>query len=124
MARFGCYAFHMTLTVRASRKGKQCSEQLGLDLRSATQRRNWGGRRKNSGRKPKNGHKAGVSHGGRPALLSRYPVHVTLKVKEDLPNLRSPEVYRAIEGAFFAAQGRAASGEGSKRFRVVHFCVQ
>lgn len=50
-------------------------------------------------------------------MASRYPVHVTLKVVEDLPNLRNMTCYRAIERVLF----EACEGQG---FRVVHFCVQ
>lgn len=89
------------------------SGQLALGLGEP---RTWGGKRKNAGRKPQNG-KAGVAHRVRPPLATRYPVHVTLKVVDDLPNLREMTCYRAIEQVLFAA----CEGEG---FRVVHFCVQ
>jgi REP element-mobilizing transposase RayT len=113
-----------------TRKGR--ADQLGLDLRSTRERRNWGGKRANAGRKPSNGKRAGVPHRRRPALASRYPVHVTLKVREGIPNLRSPNVYRAIEGALFVEQAleaertrqRARRERLGGHFRVVHFCVQ
>jgi REP element-mobilizing transposase RayT len=124
--------FRVSRSASTSSRRRRRAEQLGLDLRSARQRRNWGGKRNNSGRKPANGKKAGVPHRVRPALASRYPVHVTLKVAEGLPNLRSPEVYRAIERALFVEQALEAERalERARRerlgghFRVVHFCVQ
>jgi REP element-mobilizing transposase RayT len=122
----------MSRATRSSKRRKREAEQLGFDLRSERARRNWGGRRVNSGRKPANGQRAGVPHRCRPALASRYPAHVTLKVVEDLPNLRSPGVYRAIERALFVEQALETkrSRDSALRarlggpFRVVHFCVQ
>ena len=42
-----------------------------------------GGRRAGAGRKPK-GEKAGVSHRERAALAMRFPVHVTVKLRQGL----------------------------------------
>jgi putative transposase len=78
--------------------------------------RAWGGKRQGAGRKPK-GDKAGVSHRERPALASRYPVHVTLRVCSDVPNLRTRRCIRAIERAFIAGNERFG-------FRLLHFSVQ
>lgn len=46
-----------------------------------------GGRRRGAGPKPKHG-KPGVSHRQRSALAKRFPVHVTVKLKQGLPKLR------------------------------------
>ena len=77
--------------------------------------RTWGGKRRRAGRKPK-GERAGVSHRTRPALASRFPVHVTLRVVAELPTLRQQKARVAIE--------RAIRG-GSDRFgfRVVHYSI-
>lgn len=75
----------------------------------------WGGRRKGAGRKPK-GSRAGVAHRPRPKLASRFPVHVTLRVRAGLPSLRSRRANKAVERALLGGRER----EG---FRVVHFCV-
>ena len=85
-------------------------KQLPLGLKS------WGGRRKGAGRKPK-GDRAGVSHAARPALSQRTPVHVTLRVRDHVYNLRSKRCFRVIEAALYF---------GGERFglRVVHFSVQ
>jgi hypothetical protein len=76
----------------------------------------WGGRRKNAGRKPK-GRTAGVSHATRPELARRHPVHVTLRVRREVYNLRSQRCFRIIRGAFVAQKGRNG-------FRLNHFSVQ
>jgi len=75
-----------------------------------------GGWRANAGRKakPAGQHKG---HRARPVLASRFPVHVTLKVLEDAPNLRRRHCFEALRTAF--AKGRDRFG-----FRLVHFTVQ
>ena len=86
------------------------SRQLGFVFRT------WGGKRKGAGRKP-SGRRAGVSHRTRPALASRFPVHVGLRVRDDLPNLRGKTCLAAIRKAFAAGANRGT-------FRLVHYSVQ
>ena len=76
----------------------------------------WGGRRKGAGPKPK-GERAGVSHRQREALASRFPVHVTLKLKQGLPSLRRGQAHSVVVAAFAAMRERA-------NFRLVHYSVQ
>ncbi len=85
--------------------------QVELPLRP----RGRGGKRAGAGRKP-TGEKAGASHTARPPLASRFPVHVTLRVRADVPRLRTKPAYRLIRQCIVAA-----SREG---FRVVHHSVQ
>lgn len=87
--------------------------QLELPLRR------WGGKRSGAGRKPK-GARAGVSHRTRPALASRYPVHVTLRLHDDAPNLREGRIYAGIRACVAGANEAA---ERSGRARVVHYAV-
>jgi REP element-mobilizing transposase RayT len=75
-----------------------------------------GGFRPGSGRKPK-GDRAGVSHRQRAALASRFPVHVTLKMREGLKSLRGKAERRVLFEAF--AKGCERDG-----FRMVQFSVQ
>ena len=76
----------------------------------------WGGRRPGAGRKP-NGERAGVSHRERDALASRFPVHVTLKMRAGLPSLRHGRAHSAVLESFAGVRER----EG---FRLVHYSVQ
>ena len=85
-------------------------KQLDLTLRT------WGGRRRGAGRRP-SGRRPLVSHQTRPLLASRYPVHVSLKLRRDIPNVRSRRLYRPIKQDFIAGCKR----EG---FRVTHYSVQ
>ena len=76
----------------------------------------WGGARPGSGRKP-NGEKAGVSHRVRTALDGRFPVHVTIRVRAGVPNLRRMDPRRVMLQAF--RRGRERFG-----FRLVHYSIQ
>jgi len=74
-----------------------------------------GGRRAGAGRKPK-GARAGVPHRTRAALKERHPVHVTLRLRDGLPNLRKVRELRVLHGCFASASTDA--------FRVCQFSVQ
>jgi REP element-mobilizing transposase RayT len=78
--------------------------------------RTWGGKRPGAGRKPKR--KGAVSHQKRPPLPSRYPVHVSLGVKDLLPSLRRPDVLEGIEDCLRKVR------EVYTNFRVVHYSIQ
>ncbi len=77
--------------------------------------RQHGGRRPGAGRKPK-GEKAGIGHRPRPALASRFPAHVTMKMLQRLPRLRSRAEYRVLLACF-------ANGCDRYGFRLTHYAV-
>lgn len=56
-------------------------------------------------------------HRTRAPLASRFPCHVTLKVRRGLPSLRSGRFVRELERSFAAACERG-------RFRVAHYSIQ
>ncbi len=76
----------------------------------------WGGKRKGAGRKRRASRKR-VSHRTRPRLASRFPVHVTMRVKDDVRRLRNFKMCAVLRRAFVA---------GCKRqgFRICQFSVQ
>jgi REP element-mobilizing transposase RayT len=74
------------------------SKQLKLVLRTH------GGKRRGAGRKPK-GPKALVSHAARPGFDRPTPVHVTLRVRGDVPSLRSARRFAIVRACFAAARG-------------------
>lgn len=78
--------------------------------------RSWGGKRKGAGRKPKR-KRPGVSHHGRGRHNASLPLHLTLRLRPDIPNLRQRELYVAVENAVRAGNSRFG-------FRAVHFSVQ
>ena len=86
--------------------------QLALDLRSAPR---WGGWREGAGRKP--GPEPRAPHRQRAPLAARFPCHVTLKVRREIPSLRSVRLVRDVERSFEAACDRS-------RFRLVHYSIQ
>ena len=78
--------------------------------------RTWGGARPGAGRKP-NGARAGEKHGKRPRLVPSQPVHVTLRVENDVSRLRTRDMYRSIRYATLAVAER-------DDFRICHLSIQ
>jgi REP-associated tyrosine transposase len=74
----------------------------------------WGGRRAGAGRK--RSAKSGLPHLSR-GQFRRLPAHVTLRVRSDVPSLRTVPIVREIERTF--ARGCARPG-----FRLVHYSLQ
>ena len=74
-----------------------------------------GGARPGAGRKPK-GQRPLVGHRVRPALAARFPVLVTVKLREHLPRLRRSPEYAALRAAFAAGKDRFG-------FRLAHYAV-
>jgi len=103
-----CAVFKMARRLTHTRR-KRRRRPRQLELRA----RSWGGRREGAGR-PSLGRVPRVT---RPSLASRFPVHVTLKLDESLPNLRSKPLVRVIEPCL--RQGKEREG-----FRLVHYSVQ
>ena len=75
----------------------------------------WGGRRERAGR-PR-GLRPRIRHRPRETFPARYPCHVTLKVRKDVPSLRSERLVREVARSFSEACSRGA-------FRVVQYSLQ
>lgn len=73
----------------------------------------WGGRRKNAGRRKRDG---SVAHAPRESVSQHDPRLVTLKLVEGLPRLRTSRTGDVITNCIRAAQ------RGS--FRIVHYSIQ
>ena len=76
----------------------------------------WGGARKGAGRPPR-AKQAGVSHLMRPVLKARFPLHVTMRLREDVAHLRNGRCFKALKLAFKAGCDKFG-------FRLNHFSVQ
>jgi putative transposase len=74
-----------------------------------------GGARKGAGRKPGAGRHR-VEHSRRSTHDRHCPVHVTLRVRNGVPSLRSDSVFGAVATAFAAGS--------SEQFRLLQFSVQ
>src|SRR5579859_7569738 len=74
-----------------------------------------GGKRKGAGRPP-NGKTALVSHLRRPVFEKVTPAHVTLRIADDIPSLRSSRRFRLIKACFAGARRK----EG---MRLIEFAV-
>ena len=86
---------------------RMTSKQLELPLKNSH-----GGRRKGAGRPNRSGLQA---HIRRPRLKRGEPVHVTLKLRGDLPSLRRKESFRCLKAAV-----RKARAQG---LRIIHFAI-
>ena len=75
---------------------------------------NWGGKRRGAGRK-RSGERSRVSHAKRALLAARFPVLVTLRLRDGLKSLRADDTNALLMSAF------AAGSNGS--FRVVEFSI-
>ncbi len=84
---------------------------MQLELRHS----GWGGKRAGAGRRP--GPNPRVAHLSRPGLASRFPCHVTLKVRDDVPSLRSVKLVREVERSWAKACDRGD-------FRLAHYSIQ
>ena len=84
-------------------------EQLDFD------RRRWGGRRPGAGRKP--GPSPRLRHRSREPFGRGLPCHVTLKVRKDVPSLRTVRLVKEVERTFARGCERGA-------FRLVHYSLQ
>ena len=87
--------------------------QLGLSLRGVPR---WGGARLGAGRKRHRGKDRRVPHLTR-ARFKRLPAHVTLRVRSDVPSLRTVPIVAEIERTFAAGCERPG-------FRLVHYSLQ
>ncbi len=76
-----------------------------------------GGWRPGAGRKPVEDRRASERHKRRPKLSGRDPLLVTVRVDEDVGNLRRLRIYHALRFALYACALR-------DEFRVVHFSIQ
>ncbi len=84
-------------------------EQLELD------RCRHGGRRPGAGRKP--GPNPRIRHRSRGSFAGRFPCHVTIRVREGMPSLRTERLVTEIESSF-------ASGCERGDFRLAHYSIQ
>ncbi len=90
---------------------RNSDRQLALDLQPPSRHGGW---REGAGRKP--GHEPLVRHLSRPKFASRYPCHVTLRLREGVPSLRAPAFVRAFEASL-------ARGCDRGEFRLVHYAL-
>jgi REP-associated tyrosine transposase len=76
-----------------------------------------GGFRPGAGRKPASPGRPRLRHIARPAIVARFPVHVTKRVRRDVTRLRRFELYKVLGRAFVRG---CRMGE----FRICQFSIQ
>ncbi|MBW1685241.1 MAG: transposase [Deltaproteobacteria bacterium] len=86
--------------------------QPSLDLQKPS---GWGGRRPGAGRKA--ARDARILHRSREGLGAQQACHVTLKVRPEVPSLRSVRLVRELERSFAGLRQR-------RDFRLVHYALQ
>lgn len=79
--------------------------------------RRHGGARKRAGRKPNVPGKPKQRHAARPEADARFPFHVTLRMRRDVPRLRKFELCKVLRRAFVYG---CRKGE----FRICQFSIQ
>jgi REP element-mobilizing transposase RayT len=90
----------------------RASNQLPLPLRAPPR---WGGARREAGRKA--GRHPRVRHRSRAHFRRPLPAHVTLRMRTDVPSLRTVPIVHEIEKSFAMACRRPG-------FRLVHYSLQ
>jgi putative transposase len=90
------------------------SSQTKFDFR---RRRKDGRLAKKPGRKPRKGFRRDVPHRKRADVNSRHPVHVTMRVADEVAELRTRKAYQAIRRALQTCLKR-------DDYRVVHISIQ
>lgn len=80
-----------------------------------------GGPRKTAGRKPTVPGKPKLRHDKRPATEARFPVHVTIRVRNDVTRLRRFELCKVLRRAFVHGCRRDLDGNA---FRICQFSIQ
>ena len=76
-----------------------------------------GGKRKGAGRPPKNKLRPSQPHKKRPAVKKSVPVHVTVRVVDELAELRQRDAYKAIRRAMTHVYAR-------DEFHIVHVSIE
>ena len=87
-----------------------------LSFEDQRRRTGWGGPRPGAGRKPQSS-RPPIHHVGRPPVPASCPSHVTLRVRPDVPSLRSRRFVREFQRSL---RNVCERGE----FRVVHYSIQ
>ncbi len=83
----------------------------------------WGGKREGAGRKRRPGRRK-VAHRKRERFAARYPLHVTLRMADDVPRLRRFRMMRVLAVAFVHGCRREKDGSDRTTFRICQFSIQ
>ena len=109
------------LAGRARKRKPKVGTQLRLaGVSDEVERKSWGGKRANAGRKLAPGKRRSLPHRPRPQHLGRHPVHVTLRVRAGLPSLRSQRISQELHGILARQRDRRYG----PAFQVVEFSIQ
>jgi REP-associated tyrosine transposase len=92
-----------------------------LEMRFPTR----GGKRAGAGRKPNEPGRPRLRHSKRPATQDRFPVHITKRMRADVPRLRKFELCRVLRRAFVHGCTKRVMVDGTEvTFRICQFSIQ
>lgn len=97
-------------------RARKVHVQLDLALKLDKNGQHRGGKRKGAGR-PKKGARASERHKKRESFRPNHPIHVTLRVAQDVASMRGFETYQAVRAALVTTYAR-------DRIRVCHISIQ
>ena len=84
-----------------------------------------GGKRDRAGRKPNEPGRPRLRHGKRPTTKARFPVHITKRMRSDVPRLRNFELMSVLRRAFVHGCFMRVLVDGTEfAFRICQFSVQ
>ena len=84
-----------------------------------------GGKREGAGRKPNQPGRPRLRHGKRPTTQARFPVHITKRMRSDVPRLRKFELCKVLRRAFVHGCLLRALVDGTEVvFRICQFSIQ
>ena len=84
-----------------------------------------GGARVGAGRKPNEPGRPRLRHEKRPMTHERFPVHITKRMRADVPRLRKFELCKVLRRAFVHGCARRVLVDGTElTFRICQFSIQ
>jgi REP-associated tyrosine transposase len=87
--------------------------------------RTYGGRRTGAGRKPNEPGRPRLRHAARPVTQARFPVHITKRMRSDVPRLRKFELCKVLRRAFVLGCTKRVLVDGTELvFRICQFSIQ
>ncbi len=99
---------------KAKTRNRRRERQLGFQFK---ERNKHGGKRKGAGRKQTLPGPRRVAHRTRPKLASRFPVHVTSRLRKDVGQMRNRPRCRLIREAMFEVSDEPG-------FRICEFSIE
>jgi REP element-mobilizing transposase RayT len=109
---------------RRNRRQGELFDEAGRRARVRNGKRLRNKRYKKRGPKVPKGKRRSAPHRERPELDARNPVHVVLRVVDEIGNLRKRHMYKALREASLTTAKRELHDAVQGHFRIVHISIQ